>query len=206
MLINNLLINIVLVNSILKAIIIVCITLLLLNAILFIPIGIKITKRREKELEIVLYIFFKLIQKRIKSKSSHQSSTHKQVELSIKDFIFSSNLNEDLKKLKEENFYVYVLLEYAKVLKLTYIPVFSSKHELFMPLLGFGSWMSAAIVKRYVESTFKYVDNDYYQIMMDNQHQGLMFEIELEIRLLDVVIAIFKNYKLLKKTLKKKEG
>ncbi|GEM_PF-957167 len=207
LLISDVFISTVFINTILNAIIIICIILLIFNAILFLHIDIKITKRREEPLEIIIYICFRFIQKRIKNNpSSHKPSNKKQLDFNVKDLLFSSNLNEDLKKLKNDNFYIYVLLEYARVTKFTYIPVFSSKHELFMPLFGFGSWMSVAAVKRYVESTFKYVDNDYYQIMMDDHHQGLMFEIELKVRLFDIMIASLKNYKLLKKTIKKKEG
>lgn len=203
MLINDLFAHSVFTNTILNAIIITCLVLLVINAILYIPIGIKITKRKEKPLEMMIYICFQWIQKRIKNNSSSQN---KQMEFKITDFLFSSNLNEDLKKQKENNFFAYLILEYARVVKLTYIPVFSSKDEVFLPLLGFGSWMSVAVIKRYVESTFRSVEDDYYQIMMDDKNQGLMFEIELKLRLFDIMIAMFKKFKLLKKTIKKKEG
>lgn len=203
MLINDLFAHSVFTNTILNAIIITCFVLLVINAILYIPIGIKITKRKEKPLEIIIYICFRWIQKRIKNNSSSQN---KKMEFKITDFLFSSNLNEDLKKQKENNFFAYLILEYARVVKLTYIPFFSSKDEVFLPLLGFGSWMSVAVIKRYVESTFRSVEDDYYQIMMDDKNQGLMFEIELKLRFFDIMIAMFKQFKLLKKTIKKKEG
>ena len=48
------------------------------------------------------------------------------------------------------------------------------------------------------------MDDTYYQTIVD-QSLGMMFEIELEVRLFSIVIAMIKNMKVLKKTFKKKE-
>ena len=205
-LLNNQLFKILLVydtfvTSFLKVVIIVCVILLIINAILFIPIGVKITKRKKEPLAIKIDIFFHLFQKEIKNINFKNNDN---VPIEWNDLLFSTNLNDGLKNLKKQNFYVLVLLEYARVKKLTFIPSFPIQNASFIPLVGTTSWISIAIVKRYIESTFQYVDDTYYQTIVD-QSLGMMFEIELEVRLFSIVVAMVKNRKVLKKTFKKKE-
>ncbi|MFR7881730.1 MAG: hypothetical protein ACLU5J_09815 [Christensenellales bacterium] len=53
-------------------------------------------------------------------------------------YLFENDLNIILKDLKEENFFVYLLLEFAKIKKVTFIPTFNSSNPIMMPYLGFG--------------------------------------------------------------------
>lgn len=188
------------INSVLKVVIIICIILLIINAILFIPVQIKLSKRKSQSLEIVISIFNSLYQKKIKQEGvKKKKKTPKKIDFI--SFLFNSNLNENLKELKNENFYIYILLEKARIKKLTFIPTLSTKNESIFSLLGFGSWLSIAYIKKVIESTFRVVDDDYYQVDFNNNETSLMFELELEIRLFDIVIAIFKNFKLFNKTI-----
>lgn len=195
MLIDN-----IFINRFLQVVIIICIILLIMNAILFIPVQVKFSKRKSQPFEIVISIFNSLYQKKIKQDDLIENK-NMQKNIDFTSFIFSSNLNENLKKLKEENFLIHVLLEEAKVKKLTFIPTFSSKNESIFSLLGFGSWLSIAYVKKVIESTFKIVDDDYYQVDFNNNETGLMLELELEVRLFNVMVAVFKNFKLFNKTI-----
>lgn len=200
MLINMMLSDYMRISRILKVVIILCIVLLLINAILFIPVQVKFLKRKSQPLEIVISIFYNLFQKQIRQ-DDLKGNKKRQKKIDFISFLFSSNLNTNLSKLKEENFYIYVLLENAKVKKLTFIPTLASKNESIFSLLGFGSWLSIAYVKKVIESTFQIVDDDYYQVDMNNQETGLMFELELEVRLFQIVMAIFKKFKLFNKTI-----
>ncbi len=195
------LVNETFVTSFLKVIIILCVILLIINAILFIPIRVKITKRKKEPLAIKIDAFFHLFQKEIKNVNFKNNDN---APIEWNDLLFSTNLNDGLKNLKKQNFYVLVLLEYARVKKLTFIPSFPIHTVSFIPFVGTTSWISIAIVKRYIESTFKYVEDTYYQTIVD-QSLGIMFEIELEVRLFSIIVAMIKNMKVLKKTFKKKE-
>lgn len=179
-----------------KTIIVICIILLIINLILLIPIKIKIYKRKEDPFKIEIRILHFILNKANSNKKSKLSK------IKYSDILFHYNLNEILKKQKEESFYIYLVLEYATINKVTYIPVVGSNDDILFPYLGFGGIMSINLLKRYIESTFKYVDNDYYQIIFDNQTEGIMLEIELKVTLFKTLIAIIKKYKLFIKTLR----
>ena len=69
-------------------------------------------------------------------------------------------------------------------------------------LLGFSGWLSVATIKRYIESTFKYVDDDYYQVIIGDNNLGLLFELEITLTLFKFLIAMCKKFKLFLKTIK----
>ena len=114
----------------------------------------------------------------------------------------SQYLNEGLKVQKENSFLFYLILEYATVTKVTFIPVTNSNNPTLFTLLGFSGWFSVATIKRYIESTFKYVDDDYYQVIIGNNNLGLLFELELTLTLFKFLIAMCKKFKLFLKTIK----
>ncbi|MCM1513426.1 MAG: hypothetical protein NC090_00315 [Anaeroplasma bactoclasticum] len=187
----------------LKAIIILCIILFFINCILLIPVKGRIQKRNKEPFYIDLY----LLKKRLFSIRVYQNANNKSKEhvISFVDLCFIPNLNESLRNLKRDNFYVYLLLECARVNKVTIISGLSHSHPNLFPALGFTNWMVVSAVKRYIESTFQYIDNDYYQVMFDETNIGIQLEIELSATLFQIVLASLKNIKGLKQILSKKE-
>ena len=97
------------------------------------------------------------------------------------------------------------MLECARVNKVTIISGLSHSHPNLFPALGFTNWMLVSVVKRYIESTFQYIDNDYYQVMFDETNVGIQLEIELSATLFQIILASLKNIKGIKQILSKKE-
>ncbi len=190
------------INNVLKIVIIICIILLIFNLILYIPINIKVSKRGQENIIINVYVLSKVFKKSVYHKEIKKQNNSGKIK--ITNFLFSSNLNIDLKGLKDKNFFIYLILEYGVIKKLTLIPSISTSSEEIFPIIGFGSWIGVMTIKRYIESTFKYIENDYYQMMFDNQNKGIYFELEVEIRLMAVFLAIVKKHHLLLKTIKRK--
>lgn len=190
-------------KTMLKAIIILCIILFFINCILLIPVKGQIQKRNKEPFRIDVY----LLKKRIFSIRIYQNAHNKSKEhvISFVDLCFTSNLNESLKELKQNNFYVYLLLECARVNKVTIISGLSHSHPNLFPALGFTNWMVVSTVKRYIESTFQYIDNDYYQVMFDETNVGIQLEIDLSATLFQIVLASLKNLKGVKQIVSKKE-
>lgn len=190
-------------KNMLKAIIILCIILFFINCILLIPVKGRIQKRNKEPFRIDLY----LLKKRLFSIRVYQNANNKSKEhiISFMDLCFIPNLNESLKNLKRNNFYVYLLLECARVNKVTIISGLSHSHPNLFPALGFTNWMVVSAVKRYIEATFQYIDNDYYQVMFDETNIGIQLEIELSTTLFQIVLASLKNLKGVKQILSKKE-
>ena len=123
-------------------------------------------------------------------------------------YIYNENgLNfEILKDLKEENFFVYLLLEFAKIKKVTFIPTFNSSDPIMMPYLGFLDWFIISNIKNYIDHTFHVVKDDYYQIvLLQDENQGINFEVYATVTLLEILFAIIKNFKVFLKLFKKKE-
>ena len=123
-------------------------------------------------------------------------------------YIYNENgLNfEILKDLKEENFFVYLLLEFAKIKKVTFIPTFNSSDPIMMPYLGFLDWFIISNIKNYIDHTFHVVKDDYYQIvLLQDENQGINFEVYATVTLLEMLFAIIKNFKVFLKLFKKKE-
>ena len=190
-------------KNMLKAIIILCIILFFINCILLIPVKGRVQKRNKEPFCIDLY----LLKKRIFSIRVYQTANNKSKEhvVSFVDLCFIPNLNESLKDLKRNNFYVYLLLECARVNKVTIISGLSHSHPNLFPALGFTNWMLVSAVKRYIEATFQYIDNDYYQVMFDETNVGIQLEIELSATLFQIILASLKNIKGIKQILLKKE-
>lgn len=182
----------------LKMIIIITSILFFLNIILLIPIRVKIGKRMTEEPYLEIRIFNTLI-KKMKVVKNNNLNVPK---ISVWKVLSSYNLNEGLKVQKENSFLFYLILEYATVTKVTFIPVTNSNNPTLFTLLGFSGWFSVATIKRYIESTFKYVDDDYYQVIIGKNNLGLLFELELTLTLFKFLIAMCKKFKLFLKTIK----
>ena len=119
---------------------------------------------------------------------------------------FEKDLNIILKDLKEENFFVYLLLEFATIKKVTFIPTFNSSNPIVMPYLGFLDWFIISNIKNYIDNTFNIVKDDYYQIvLLKDENQGINFEVYATVTVLEILFAIIKNFKVFLKLFKKKE-
>ncbi len=183
----------------LKYFIIFLTILLIINLILFINIEARIIKKNNEPLLLIIRVFNKTIYKMHLVKKQH-SSTFK-FKLS---YLFESDLNIVLKDLKEENFLVYLILEYGNIKKVTLIPTFNSSNPLIMPHLAFLDWMIVSVVKKYLDASFKYVNDDYYQIMLlKDDKQEINLEIYITVSLFWLVVAIVKKFKVFLKLFKK---
>ena len=118
----------------LKIIIIITSILFFLNIILLIPIRVKIGKRMTEEPYLEIRIFNTLI-KKMKVVQNNNLNIPK---ISVWKVLSSYNLNEGLKVQKENSFLFYLILEYATVTKVTFIPVTNSNNPTLFTLLGFS--------------------------------------------------------------------
>ena len=75
-----------------------------------------------------------------------------------------------------------------------------------MPYLGFLDWFIISNIKNYIDLTFHVVKDDYYQIVsLQDENQGINFEVYATVTLLEMLFAIIKNFKVFLKLFKKKE-
>lgn len=188
----------------LKYFIIFIIILIILDLILLIPIEARIIKKIEKPLLLKVLIFKKTIfQMELKKKAKPKQKSSFKFRVS---YLFENDLNIILKDLKEENFFVYLLLEFATIKKVTFIPTFNSSNPIVMPYLGFLDWFIISNIKNYIDNTFNIVKDDYYQIvLLKDENQGINFEVYATITVLEILFAIIKNFKVFLKLFKKKE-
>ena len=154
----------------LKIIIIITSILFFLNIILLIPIRVKIGKRMTEEPYLEIRIFNTLI-KKMKVVQNNNLNIPK---ISVWKVLSSYNLNEGLKVQKENSFLFYLILEYATVTKVTFIPVTNSNNPTLFTLL----------------------------VLIGNNNLGLLFELELTLTLFKFLIAMCKKFKLFLKTIK----
>lgn len=170
--------------------------------ILFVKLEVRITKRHNEPLCVKIVLFKKTIIKKIIQKNS---SKNVPFHFSI-SYIFENNLNVILKDVKENNFFIYLFLEFARIKKITIIPLFNSTNPDFLPFIGFGNWFLNSLIKSYIDHSFKHVQDEYYQIiLLDDYKQGLDFEIYATILVGEIGYAIIKKFKVFLKLFKKKE-
>lgn len=186
-----------------KYLIIFLIIFIIINLILLIPLEIRIIKRINRPILFKILLFNKTLFQKTMDDNKKPPSRYK-FKLS---HIFDTDLNEILKELKEENIFISMMLENAIIEKITIIPTFNSANPQMIAFFGFMDWMLVATIKRYIDNTFKYVNNEYYQIiLLKEDTQGLNFEICSSITLFNILMQIIKNHKVFLKTIKKKEN
>ena len=183
-----------------KYFIIILIIFIIINLILLIPLEIRIVKRFDRPILFRIIIFDHIFFQKIKIENKKQKIKFKL------SYLFETDLNELFKELKEENFFIYLMLEHSVIKKVTVIPTFNSSNPLLLPYFGVMDWMLVSTIKKYIDSTFKNVENEYYQIIiLKDDMQGLNFEICATITLFNLVFEIIKNFKVFLKTIRKKE-
>ncbi len=186
----------------LKYFIIFLIVLLVLDLILGIKLEARLIKKHHQPLLLKIRLFNKTIFQTTLKKTSHQSSNFK-FQLS---YLFETDLNTILKDLKEDNFFVYLILEYGTLKKVTVIPTYNSSNPSLLPYLGVADWLIASIIKRYLDETFKTIEDAYYQIvLLKEEQQSLNFEIYVNVTLWAFVKTIIKKFKVFLKLFHKKE-
>lgn len=185
----------------LKYFIIILIILLILSLLLMIKIETRIVKRTSRPLIFKVLLLRRIIYyKRIKQTKKRKSKFY----FKLAD-IFETDLNVVLKSLKEDNFFVTLILEYGTLKKVTVIPTFNSEDPNILPYLGVLDWYIVSSIKNYIDSTFSLVNDDYYQIiLLKDDSQGLNFEIYITVSVLELIIAILANFKVFLKLFKKK--
>lgn len=179
---------------------IILLIILLISFFLFTKIEIRIIKRFDRPLLIRVLVFNHIFYQKLID--TPKTSPKTQFKLS---YIFDTDLNKTLKKLKEKNFFINIILEYATIKKVTLIPVYSTTNPTLMPYFGFANWMLIATVKKYLEATFKKISDQYYQIILLKDQKGINFELYLDIAIYQIIKGIIKNYKVFLKTIRKRE-
>lgn len=183
-----------------KYFIITLIIFIIINLILLIPLEIRIVKRFDRPILFRLLIFNYILFQKTKTESNKQKLKFKF------SYIFETDLNELFKDLKKDNFFISLMLEHAIIKKVTVIPTYNSSNPSLLPYLGVIDWMLVSTIKRYIDSTFKNIEDEYYQIIiLKDDMQGLNFEICATITLFNLVFEIIKNFKVFLKTIRKKE-
>ena len=101
------------------------------------------------------------------------------------------------------------LLNKINIDKVTFISRFTSTNELIFPYEGSVNWLLISFLKRFLNTTFGYVKNEYYQIyMLADNSNGFDIDITFGIFLYKLVPIILSNYKEIKnlyQNLKKEE-
>ncbi len=185
-----------------KYLIIVLVSFIIVYLISLIPIEVRIIKRINRPVLFRVLIFNHIFYQKISKKNKKQKNNFK-FKLS---YIFETDLNVVLEDLKETNFFIFLALEYSSIKKVTVIPTYNSTNPLLMPYFGVANWLIVSTIKKYINSTFKNVNDEYYQIILLKEDlQGLNFEICVNIPIYKFILAIFKNYKVFFKTIRKKE-
>ena len=86
------------------------------------------------------------------------------------------------------------------------IPTYNSSNPSLLPYLGVADWLIASIIKRYLDETFKTIEDAYYQIvLLKEEQQSLNFEIYVNVTLWAFVKTIIKKFKVFLKLFHKKE-
>lgn len=186
-----------------KYFIIILIIFIIINLILLIPVQVRIIKRFDRPLLFRVHIFNHIFYQKIITQNNN--AKEKKFKFKLK-YIFETDLNVILDDLKKTNFFIYLALEHSSINKVTVIPAYNSSNPILMPYIGVADWIIVSAVKKYINSTFKNVSDEYYQIiLLKDDTQGINFEIYATITLFKFIIAIFKNFKVFLKTIRKKE-
>lgn len=178
---------------------------IILNLIAMLPLEVRIIKRIRKPVLIRVRMFNKDIYIHTLEKTTSKKKKGSIFKFKI-SYIFETDLNEILSSVKDDNFFVYLMLEYSSIKKVTVIPTYNSDDPALLPYLGVMNWFLVSNIKKYIDYTFKVVEDDYYQIVLLKEDlQGLNFEIYSRVTLFKLVVAIFSNFRVFLRLFKNKE-
>lgn len=177
--------------------------IIILFVLLFTKIKINIYKRHSYEAYIEI-ILFKIFKKRININKIIQDymaghSNISNIRNTLTNITIVLNRKAIIKKL----------LNKINIDKVTFISRFTSTNELIFPYEGSVNWLLISFLKRFLNTTFGYVKNEYYQIyMLADNSNGFDIDITFGIFLYKLVPIILSNYKEIKnlyQNLKKEE-
>lgn len=164
--------------------------LLILFILLFTSLKLKIYKRHDAKVEIDLYIYFffrihldidEIYNKSFKGNSAVQ------------------NIKTAISYIRHFTSHHSLLGKYAKkmvVKKVTFIPLWNSENPLIAPYITYLNWQLVAVFKYLVDTTFKKVKKEYYQVGLENEKvQGLNFDIELKVKVISIIITSLQNFR-----------
>lgn len=177
--------------------------IVILFVLLFTKIKINIYKRHSYEAYIEI-ILFKIFKKRININKIIQDymaghSNISNIRNTLTNITIVLNRKAIIKKL----------LNKINIDKVTFISRFTSTNELIFPYEGSVNWLLISFLKRFLNTTFGHVKNEYYQIyMLTDNSNGFDIDITFGIFLYKLVPIILSNYKEIKnlyQNLKKEE-
>lgn len=173
----------------------------MITLILFSKIKVKIYKRGSNKGEVDIYLTFikhihidigKMIKKYIERYSVKENM------IQIKNFYNVSKKNKYL---------IDKIMKCIIVKRVVFVPAYNTTSPLFYPYIIIANWQIIGIFKRML-SKFKSVENEYYNVMMnDDEKKGFNLELLMEVRIGSIIYILLSNiketFKLFKST---KEG
>lgn len=177
--------------------------IIILFVLLFTKIKINIYKRHSYEAYIEI-ILFKIFKKRININKIIQDymaghSNISNIRNTLTNITIVLNRKAIIKKF----------LNKINIDKVTFISRFTSTNELIFPYEGSVNWLLISFLKRFLNTTFGHVKNEYYQIyMLADNSNGFDIDITFGIFLYKLIPIILSNYKEIKnlyQNLKKEE-
>lgn len=158
---------------------------IILFIILFSKLKIKIYKRGSGKLELDIYFLFfahiNLNLTRIFDKYLKTHSTKENINTILSNIRLFINNNKIIEKI----------LNKVTVKKIYFITGYNTSNPLFYPYLTVLNWSIVSSVKNFVDRYFKKVDNEYYQVMMnDESKKGINIDALFSVRVISILIVI----------------
>lgn len=163
---------------------------IILFIILFSKLKIKIYKRGSGKLELDIYFLFfahiNLNLTRIFDKYLKTHSTKENINTILSNIRLFINNNKIIEKI----------LNKVTVKKIYLITGYNTSNPLFYPYLTVLNWSIVSSVKNFVDRYFKKVDNEYYQVMMnDESKKGINIDALFSVRIISILIVILIRFK-----------
>lgn len=163
---------------------------IILFIILFSKLKIKIYKRGSGKLELDIYFLFfahiNLNLTRIFDKYLKTHSTKENINTILSNIRLFINNNKIIEKI----------LNKVAVKKIYLITGYNTNNPLFYPYLTVFNWSIVSSVKNFVDRYFKKVDNEYYQVMMnDESKKGINIDALFSVRVISILIVILIRFK-----------
>ena len=163
---------------------------IILFIILFSKLKIKIYKRGSGKLELDIYFLFfahiNLNLTRIFDKYLKTHSTKENINTILSNIRLFINNNKIIEKI----------LNKVTVKKVYFITGYNTSNPLFYPYLTVFNWSIVSSVKNFVDRYFKKVDNEYYQVMMnDESKKGINIDALFSVRVISILIVILIRFK-----------
>lgn len=166
---------------------IIIIIIILIFISYFYKVRLKMTKKEEANVDLIISRFFNL---RIDfDRLISQYLSFGNVKTTIQDVI------SGIKILLENRSLINEYMRRAKITKITVIPRWNVSDPVLNVYLIFMNWQLNSIIKAYLDKHFKEQLDQYYQVIIknDGDSKGISFEFEMEIRFLTLLLVTIKN-------------